>query len=320
MSILACPRCKGKLSLAGEEMCCEACGRVGHCEEGVVRFGVPADDASISCYQSVGGTRFHERMQIPYTTSSLDAMVYQSYLEKLKPEKTTAIIVDIGAGDGRNTKPWLTWGYRRVVALDAIFSALARFRKRLLDEHPDWLEHLLLVESDVRRLPIASDSADLATVIETLCYLNEDYESGLAECRRILRRDSRILLSDLSWEASLLLRLLYDGVAKMCELSKTRYLLDGPEDNRVRTRTFTRSEFKEVVERAGLNPLEWKGLSPLSAVCGYLRGEEKIKPEDTDLLPEVRGLLKTLGETGEMHRTHTVVAQKSRGYPPPIRK
>jgi hypothetical protein len=109
---------------------------------------VPATDPSISWYKEVDGTRFYERMQIPFTMSSLDTPVYWHYLESLKPDSAEKLIVDIGGGDGRNTEPWLAWGYKRVVATDAVFSSLARFHSRLRAEHPEWLERVLLVECD----------------------------------------------------------------------------------------------------------------------------------------------------------------------------
>jgi SAM-dependent methyltransferase len=166
------------------------------------------------------------------------------------------------------------------------------------------------VECDVRQLPIASASAELALAIEVLCYLNEDYESGLAECKRILRQGGRIMISERTWEGALLTRLLYGGVQGMLEMRHTRDMWDGYGNNLVRSRTFTEDELVAVVEEAGLRPLERKGLSLLSLVFGYLRGQGRLSPEDQQYLPDVHELLRNLGEMGKMRRTHIIVAEK----------
>jgi hypothetical protein len=49
--------------------------------------------------------------------TALDTHVYHGYLAELRPNDSDALIVDVG-GDGRNTIPWLNWGFRRVVVID----------------------------------------------------------------------------------------------------------------------------------------------------------------------------------------------------------
>jgi len=272
---------------------------------------VPATDPSISWYKEVDGTRFYERMQIPFTMSSLDTPVYWHYLESLKPDSAEKLIVDIGGGDGRNTEPWLAWGYKRVVATDAVFSSLARFHSRLRAEHPEWLERVLLVECDVRQLPIVSAKADLVLAIEVLCYLNEDYELGLSDCRRLLSQEGRIMISERSWEGALLTRLLYGGVQEMLAIADTRDLLDGDADSLVRSRTFIDEELVAVVQKAGLTLLERKGLSLLPLVFGYLRQQDRFTTKDQQYLQTLSDLLKNLGNVGQIRRTHVVVARNT---------
>jgi SAM-dependent methyltransferase len=240
--------------------------------------------------------------------TSLDTPIYWHYLETLKPDDLDRVIVDVGAGDGRNTEPWLAWGFRHVIAADAIFSSLARFQSRLRDQHPEWLERVLLVECDVRKLPISSAKADLVLAIEVLCYLNEDYELGLSDCKRLLDQSGRIMISERSWEGALLTRLLYGGVQEMLEMRDRRDLLDGDGDNLVRSRTFTEQELVAVVKEAGLRPLEIKGLSLQPLVFGYLRQQGKFSSEDQRHLQNLLGLLKRLGNTGKIRRTHVVVS------------
>ena len=66
---------------------------------------------------------------------------------------------------------------------DAILPALLRMKSRMSAEFPDCSSRLLLIESDIRSLPLASESCDLVLAIEVLCLLNEQYELGIGEQR-----------------------------------------------------------------------------------------------------------------------------------------
>jgi SAM-dependent methyltransferase len=311
--LLACPRCHAPLRFAPPVLCCGDCGEVGHWEDGIACFDVPDNDPSIAWYQSVGGTRFHERTQIPQTMSSLDTPIYHSYLAGVRPDCRKSVIVDLGAGDGRNTLPWLSWGYERIVAVDAVAASLARFRAHLSEEHPEWLEHVLLVQADVRRLPLISGGVARAIAIETLYYLNEDYAAGLAECRRVLDSGGLLLTAERSWEGALLTHLLYGGVEALCQLAESRDVWDGEPGHRVRSRSFTEDELCAELARAGFAVLARKGVSVLSVVLGYLRGQGAITAANETYLPQVRQCLQMLAEQGAMRKAHVVTARPVTG-------
>jgi ubiquinone/menaquinone biosynthesis C-methylase UbiE len=223
------------------------------------------------------------------------------------------VVADIGAADGRNTEPFLQWGYERVVATDISVESLARLRHRVAEEHPECLDRLLLLECDARHLPLASGSVDLVVSTEVLCCLNEDYFAGLASCTRVLKPgpEARLLVSERSWEGGMITRLLYSGVAEMAALKDTRTLLDGVTEHRLRTRSFTEDELAEQLRKAGLTILERKGTPLLSLLFGYLRGKGAIDSGDVRHLPEVQALMAKLGEVGAARRTHTMVAHKA---------
>jgi SAM-dependent methyltransferase len=307
--LLACPDCHAALAPVGDVFRCTRCGDIGRLQDGIASFAIRADDASVAWYQSVDGTHFHERMQIPYTMSSLETPVYHSYLRAQRPPDLASAIVDLGAGDGRNTEPWLTWGYQRVIAVDAIAASLARLRDRLRAAHPEWLSRVALVQSDLRHVPLATGSVDLALAIEALCYLNEDYSTGLAECRRLLHPAGLLLTSERAWEGALLTHLLYGGVAALCQLSSSRDVWDGPSGHLVRTRAFTEEELLAEFQDAGFQVLEVKSVPVLSMVLGYLRGQGRLAADDQAHLPKVRECLQTLAERGTLRRTHVIVAR-----------
>jgi ubiquinone/menaquinone biosynthesis C-methylase UbiE len=278
---------------------------------GIVRFPLSDTDTGIAFYRDVGGARFHERAAVPYAMTALDTTVYHSYLAELRPNDPNALIVDVGGGDGRNAIPWLEWGFRRVAVVDPAGAALERLRARIATDHPDWLERLLLIEADARRLPLLTGCAERVQAIEALAYLNEDYSSGLSECIRVMANRARLLVADRDFEGGLLARLFYGGgIAAMLQQSQRRDILDGNDQQTVRSHCFTADEFAALMEQHGLRILSHRGVSALSLIIGHERVAGRLAPEDDAYVGEVRALLRGLGRRGTMRRSHVIIAER----------
>jgi SAM-dependent methyltransferase len=280
--------------------------------DNILEGGVPGDDPGIQWYEARGGAHYEERARVAFAMSSLDTPLYHDWIRSHAPEDREAVLVDVGAGDGRNTLPLLEWGYRRLVAVDPIRAALARLGDRARTGHADADDRLILVRCDARRLPLRSASADLVIAIESLYYLNEDHHLGLAECARILRPGGRLLLASRTWEGALFSSLLYGGVGDLVRVAAGRSHWDGPPEAEVRTRVFTEEELREAVADAGLQVLDCTGLSMLSLLLGYLRGQGRLAEDDSRHLPAVADLLRRLQRTGSFSRVLLVVACRPR--------
>jgi ubiquinone/menaquinone biosynthesis C-methylase UbiE len=284
----------------------------GSIVDAIACFPIASMDRSIKFYRDVGGARFHERATVPYAMSALDAEVYHGYLAELRPGDLDAVVLDVGGGDGRNAIPWLRWGFRRVVVVDPVRDALARLRKRLVAEHADWLNRVLLIEADARQLPLRDRCAGRVQAIESLAYLNEDYSSGLAECIRVLADGARLLVADRDYEGGLLTRLFYGGgIRGMLEQAPSRDIWDGNNARIVRSRCFTAEELTEMMRDHGLRILSQRGVSALSLILGYERHGGRLPSQDEAYLGDVRVLLGRLGRTGSMRRSHVIVAEKA---------
>jgi SAM-dependent methyltransferase len=307
-SVLACPQCRASLVAIEDLLSCQHCGLTAKYEAGIVRFDAGTSDAAIAWYNAAGGTQLHDRAQIPFTTSSLDSPVYRSYLEAFRPNNLNSTIVDVGAGDGRNTEPWLLWGYQRVIAVDAISASLARLRDRVANEHPECFSRLLLVQCDIRRLPLASACANRVLAIEALCYLNDDFAKGLVEASRLLNPAGRIMISERAWEGALVSSLLYRGLGPMLDMRQTGDIYDATGENLVRTKTFTEAALISLIQGIGLEVLERKGISILPLLLGYVRQQGRLSPADEPRLPETCDFMMQLGLQGQMRRTHVIVA------------
>lgn len=297
-------RCEGGILRAGDQP-------IGQLDQGILRFNVPRGDPSTEYYRTIGGAHFHDRSAVPYAMTALDTPVYHDYLREFAPDDRDILVVDVGGGDGRNAIPWLEWGFERVVVIDSNAAALSRFRARVLAENPEWVGHLVLIECDARTLPLADDTADRVQAIEALYYLNEDYEKGLAQCRRVMRPQAQLLLADRSYEGALMTRLLYyGGVGAMLETAYGREMWDGEDDIRVRTRCFSRQELHALVAAQGFDIVESGGISAFSLVLSFLSKMDRLGPESEAQLAAVHRLLVSLGRSGCFSRCHIVIAEK----------
>jgi ubiquinone/menaquinone biosynthesis C-methylase UbiE len=297
-------RREGRLLWAGDQL-------IGRIDRGILRFNISSGDPSTGYYRTMGGAHFHERAAVPYAMTALDTPVYHDYLRQFTPDDHDLLVVDVGGGDGRNALPWLRWGFKRVVVVDSTAAALSRFRTRVLAENREWLERLVLIECDARVLPLADEVADRVLAIESLYYLNEDYEKGLAQCHRVMRPQARLLLADRSYEGALLTRLLYyGGVGAMLEMARSREMWDGEGGTRVRTRCFSAAELHALVATQGFEILETGGISAFSLLLSFLSKSDKLGPESNARLAAVHQVLIDLARTGGFSRCHVVIAAK----------
>jgi ubiquinone/menaquinone biosynthesis C-methylase UbiE len=306
--VLRCPETGEALRRDGDRLVRPNGSEVGRIEDGIVRTPLLVADDNVRIYRKLGGAHFWERANAGYAMSALDTPVYHDFLRDVRPASSAGVIVDVGGGDGRNARPWLEKGYRRVVVVDAAAEGLARFRSRIGNDHPEWLDHVLLIEADARRLPLKAGCADTVMAIESLFYLNDDYELGLRQCKALLAPHGQVLLSERDYEGGLLLQLLYQGVAKTVEASNTRTVVDGLPHEPMVSRCFTEQELVALLSANGLAVKSVQGISLLSVVLGWMRNRHLIGDGDAVHLPAVRAMLGKLGREGRIRRCHIVVA------------
>jgi SAM-dependent methyltransferase len=310
--ILCCPATRKRLELRDNRLVRDDGATVAHVDQGIIRLPVSIADQGITFYRKVGGSHFHERSAVPFAMSALDTPVYHAFVDDLLPTDRDAIIVDVGGGDGRNAKHCLKRGFKHVVVIDAVAEALLRFRQRVAEQQPEWLDRLLLIEADARTLPLRSMSAAAVIVVETLCYLNEDYKFGLKECVRLMAPAAKILVSERDYEGGLVLRLLYHGIEGLLQLAQNRSLWDGTERSLVRSRCFTESELIDLCSACGLKTVQLGGTPLLALLLGYLNRHKLLDARDSDRLGNVSALLMTLARYGALRRCHVVIAERVR--------
>lgn len=273
---------------------------------GVLRFPERVADRNIAYYRGVGGARILDRSHVPFAMTALDTPTLHAFLDAVSPADRDALIVDVGGGDGRNALPWLERGYRRVIVIDAAGEALVRLRSRIAERAPEWLDRVVLVESDARELPLADGCAAVVLAIESLYYLNDDYERGLRECVRILAPQGRLLLAERDREGALVMQLLYHGLEAMLRSHREGAVWDGPAQS-VRTRSFTEAELRATLTANGLDVVSVGGTSLLALILGWMNGRGMLDGAESQV-EAVRSLLAELGGSGQLRRCHVVIA------------
>ena len=310
--LLVCPTSGARLSVHNGRLLAAAGAECGAIPDGIGRFPFQQDAGGgeeIRQYRAIGGAHFHERRHVAFAMSALDTPIYHRHLERFRGEPE-GIVVDVGGGDGRNAWPFLEWGHRHIVVIDAVGDALLRFRERVAAHDPNWLDRLLLIEADARSLPLASRCATHVMAIEALCYLNEDYQTGLHEVARLLMPQGRLLLSERDWESGLVMRLIHYGLGPMLQGAECRSLWDGTSAALMETRCFTEGELRACVSAAGLKVEQIEGTPLLSLILGWMRAQQKLAEEDHTHLPAVARLLEDLAVHGRSRRCHVVTARR----------
>jgi hypothetical protein len=308
--ILRCPTTGERLHVGDDGLVRRDGVEVARVEQGVVRFPISSPDDNIAFYRNLGGAHFHERAAVPFAMSTLDTPIYHARVNEVLPAKPYDVIIDVGGGDGRIAGHCLNQGFTRVVVVDAVAQGLLRFRQRLIEQNPALLDRLLFIEADARSLPLPSGCAACVIAIETLYYLNEDYEIGLKECTRLMSPSAKILLSERDYEGGLVLSALYQGLDGMLQLAHKRSLWDGPPNSLVRSRCFTQAELIDICRTNGLRPLHVSGTSLLALLLGYLNSLNQLDARGRERLPELAKLLFALGRDGTMRRCHIVISER----------
>lgn len=168
------------------------------------------------------------------------------HLAELVPATRSMTILDGGTGSGDLPRAIVGWARRRgvgvrIIASDLHEQTLGIARERLADS-----PEISLARADVRRLPFADRSFDLALLSLTLHHLEgDDQVVALRELGRVARRGVLVGELERGWPGYLGARLLAATIWRSNRL--TRH--DGPLSVR---RAFTPNELLALAGAAGL--------------------------------------------------------------------
>ncbi|MGT2906549.1 class I SAM-dependent methyltransferase [Streptococcus dentiloxodontae] len=101
-------------------------------------------------------------------------------------------ILDVGFGGGANLKQLAKQPQVKLFGIDVSAQAFKQTRKRLQKEISAGIVYLQL--GDVSALPFPDQTFDLIIATQTHIYW-DNLELGLAECRRVLKKGGRLLIT-----------------------------------------------------------------------------------------------------------------------------
>ncbi len=182
-------------------------------------------------------------------------------------------VLDAPCGFGRHSIPLARAGYR-VTGADRARALIEEARRRSAGERwPKW------AIADYRELPMAEASFDLViNLFSSLGYLGDEQDTrALAELRRVLRPDGRLVIETMHRDALLanfaeqdwqLLgegRLLleqrtFDPEAGVAQMTQTLVPTDGARESRTMSlRVYTATELLAMLDRAGFSEAKCHG-------------------------------------------------------------
>jgi ubiquinone/menaquinone biosynthesis C-methylase UbiE len=168
------------------------------------------------------------------------------------------VVADLGSGDGRFSL-WLLRTFPvRVVAVDVVGEALADLAESAARE--GFQSRILLVRSDIERLPLRSESIDAALAINSLYYLGERMDRGVAELARVLRSNGTAVTTRHIPEAVFLRTLIFNGLKPFLEAVRSGTAIESGAPEAPRFPLLSETENRELFARFGLLEAEEAGI------------------------------------------------------------
>ena len=282
-------------------------------EDGIIVCPVHPSPA-IDLYEAMGGARLRELQLERFTQAYWEAPIYREAVRSLVVEAGVepgeSVAVDLGSGDGRFTELLLDMGFRHVVAVDAILASLRRLQRMAVER--GYVDRVTIIRSDIAEAPLAPGSADLVLAIESLYYLNERYEQGLARAVEALKPGGALVESEPDREGMAVKSLAYEDPANyLAAVLEGVFVERYSEGLESRFRVFTLEELRSIHRRHGLVPVSSRCI-PLAPML--LRIAEKRGLIDRGRLermePLIRRSLEELARGCSCRRVNILLSKK----------
>ena len=172
--------------MAEESLSCPTCGAVFPIDDGIVVFlsaqQLSEEEEREKEYRSAESDEY-DHLYAGYT----DAVEVPSVMRRVG--RPFGPVLDAGCGTGRITEALLSLG-QPIVAVDYSDACLRRMMRRCVGAR------VLAVQSDLRSIPVRSDSMAAVTCMEVHQHLRDDDRPGfLAELARVLRPGAPLVIS-----------------------------------------------------------------------------------------------------------------------------
>lgn len=308
LSYLGCPSCGSPL-VNSETFCtCPDCARSLTCKDNI---WCETDHVKVSHgtlknpYEDIDYT---DRASIPFTTTAREEPFFNRCIEDIwKNWGPFKAVMDIGCGDGRFTRKFLSYKDTRVIALDIDRQNLLRTSKRLSQ---DEFRRVLIVQAAAPHLPICSQKIDAIFSIGLLNTFGQNLPSVLLHLKRFLNPGGFLINSEPTWEGALLYALVRNDPEEFIRVATTKTkTVDIDTTTADRVPVFSINDFPRLLDAAGFSLLSESGIPiwPSLFFGGLLQMKKFSKNQKKELVP----LVDALGRDDlPIHRVRFYISRK----------
>lgn len=254
--------------------------------EGILKSGVDLYDSGQGFWSrfipSREGTSLHEKMHgshlrklqgDKFKLAHYESGFYKRALRRwLDPLARDALMLDLGAGDGRFTELLLDMGFSQIVSTDISRENLVSLGQYL--DEVGGRDKVALIQSDASDPIFREATFDCILCIGVLYYLGNDYFDGKAQVSGILKENGYLIESEPDLEGQALKALIFDGLESFIDVTKNRRFIESYGGQDFHLRLFDRQEMLENFAKYGFELVDRHGLSlfPLLMIVAKARG------------------------------------------------
>ncbi len=204
----------------------------------------------------------HQHLHLAYWETKYYKEAISKFLSL--PVSKNNIVADIGCGDGRFTEYLIDKGYHQIIATDIDIKPLINLAD-FLSETGD-REKVILIHSGVEKLPLKDNILDAALCIGVLYYLNEDYETGLQEVLRLLKKGGLLINSEPDLEGAIYKSIFFESIDDVYENFFCKKFKEEKGDTPYKFRLFSEEELVDILTKNGQSVVDKVGLSLLPSI------------------------------------------------------
>lgn len=301
-----CPHCS--LPMKAEldyKVLCEQCGYKLEYLDGIWTDPALTQPQQDNYYEDID---YASRLSEPFSTTAREALQYTSHLSAICRDLGTDVrVLDVGCGDGRFTRLFLSEGIEHVTAVDLDRKNLYRTAARLTSSERG---RTTLIQADIVHLPLERDTHQAVFAIGILNILLDRFTEIAGSLRDILAPGGVLVNSEPTLEGSLLYALVrhdYDEFRAVANTATKAVDYDG--DRTKRYPVFKPGQIENLLVQSGFHLERTFGISVLPSLI--FGGVLQMQPESEALKQELVGLVDRLAmDNFSVHRARMYLSRK----------
>ena len=201
------------------------------------------------------------------------------YLSGLDPKNS--IVVDVGCGDGRFTDYLLDLGFQRIIATDNHLLPLQSLAQHIRQRQAE--DNVLIINCNADQIPIMSESVDVVLAIGVYYYMGKNFENGIIEAYRCLKRNGMLVNSEPDIEGAIYKSLYFESLDDVYENFFQRHFKEEKGETPFKFRLFAKDELIHILDRLGFRVRKHIGLSLMPSILRIKTVRREINVNELDV-------------------------------------